>query len=137
MDKRSILLLVTSGIIFFLAIIFFCASVTRQPKEKVVRIYHSYKPSRDYRRLKQLLDDGQQVVRIIDGDSKYSSATVIARRDHFDNSYYYMGLGNQLNIGEKGCSEDKFVAYCMFNDLEYLDFGDVVNQEETIIEDGK
>jgi hypothetical protein len=102
-----------------------------------VRIYHSYKLSRDYRRLKQLLDDGQQVVRIIDWDSKYGSATVIARRDHLDDSYYYMGLGNQLSIGEKGCSEDKFVAYCMFNDLEYLDFGEIINQEETIIEDGK
>lgn len=79
-----------------------------------------YKTSKDYERLYQLLNDGNSVLVKTKGTLSdknwYYNAWKTHSSRHKDE--YYLGAGNSEEIE----SLEKFILYCKFKDIEFLDF---------------
>ena len=91
-----------------------------EPKEETKKVILEYKTSKDYERLYQLLNDGNSVLIKSKGTIRDKNWFYNAWKVHstLDKDEYYLGLGNSEEIE----SLEKFILYCKYKDIEFLDF---------------
>lgn len=124
----------TTGIIGLLTFIIVCLVValvlTIVFPSTVTRHYHyhTYKRSKDYGRLKELIDNGETILRVEDNkDSGFFGklrVSTMYKRDYSSSTnknIYIMGFLDKLDAD---VSDERFKAYCVLNDVEFLDMLD-------------
>lgn len=84
------------------------------------KVEHEYKTSTDYDRLYDLLMEGREII-ILNGNSKYPSLASVAEGctsyDKVVKRFYGFGINHPLD----DCTKEKFILYCQFHDIKYLD----------------
>ena len=91
-----------------------------EPKEDTKKTIFEYKTSKDYERLYQLLNDGNSVLVKSKGTLSdkhwYYNAWKTHSSRHQDEYYFGNGASETIETLEK------FILYCKFKDIEFLDF---------------
>lgn len=84
------------------------------------KVEHEYKTSTDYDRLYDLLMEGREII-IINGDSKYPSLASVSEGytsyDKVIKRFYGFGINHPLD----DCTKEKFILFCQFHEIKYLD----------------
>ena len=83
-------------------------------------VEHEYKTSTDYDRLYDLLMEGRRIV-LLSNNSRYPAlAEVLDECTSCGNvikSFYGFGFNHPLD----DCTKEKFILYCQFHEIKYLD----------------
>ena len=83
-------------------------------------VEHEYKTSTDYDRLYDLLMEGREII-ILNGNSKYPSLASVSEGytsyDKVVKRFYGFGINHPLD----DCTKEKFILFCQFYNITYLD----------------
>lgn len=83
-------------------------------------VKHEYKTSKDYGRLYDLLIEGRDVI-IINNNGYPSKAFAVDLEQPPLGNAIKRFYGFNLDFCLDGCTKDKFILYCQFHDITYLD----------------
>ena len=109
------------GIIAFVAGIFCLYLGPKRVITTVVnKVKHEYKTSKDYSRLYDLLIEGRKII-IINNNGYPSKAFAVDLEQPPLGNAIKRFYGFNLDFCLDGCTKDKFILYCQFHDITYLD----------------
>lgn len=84
------------------------------------KLEHEYKTSTDYERLYDLLMEGREII-ILNGNSNYPSLASVSdgctSYDKVVKRFYGFGINHPLD----DCTKEKFILFCQFHEIKYLD----------------
>ena len=107
-------LVLISSILFFIGGI---VSFILKPRPVISKtVVCKYETSKDYKHLRELLDEGQRVICWYADDYRYPS---VAYLSHFSDAPKYIFPHEKVN---KSASDEEFAAFCTYKHLVFLDY---------------
>lgn len=98
--------------------------------------YHTYKKSKDYERLWDLLQQRWKVFVIYTSKSGTTWCDIARIHDYeYSDEPTLFGLGGDARDYWKPENKSKFIGYCMMRDYEFLDPADEVKEEKVKVKE--